>query len=94
MPNNGSTGFEKYEEAAALTIKLIDHSHTPDAISDSILETIIQISDENLVKIWHEKNGLSVSSLAALFSLYKTGAGYRRVRLYGAYEAGRNRRRR
>ena len=89
MPNNGSTAFDEYEEAAQLTVKLIDHSHTPDAISDAILESIIELSANTLLSVWDGDTGLSVSSLAALFTLNKIGAGYRRVRLYGAYEAGR-----
>lgn len=94
MPNNRSTAFDEFEEAAQLTVKLIEHSHTPDAISDAILEAIIEISANTLLSVWDEDIGLSVSSLAALFTLQKTGAGYRRVRLYGAYEAGRRHRRR
>ena len=94
MPSKDNTGYDKYKEAAELTVKLIDHSHTPDAISDAVLETIIELSDPHLLRVWHEKTGLSVPSLAALFTLYKTGAGNRRVRLYGAYEAGRRHRRR
>jgi hypothetical protein len=32
---------------------------------------------------------LSLETLAALFTLQKRGAGYRRVRVYGDYETGR-----
>lgn len=35
-----------------------------------------------------------VASLAALYSMYERGAGFRRMRLYGEYEAGRLYRRR
>jgi hypothetical protein len=36
----------------------------------------------------------SHSSLAALYRMYETGAGYRRARLYGDYETGRKERQR
>ena len=92
MPKNGITA--DHNSAALLTINLIDHSRTPDAVSDAILEMLIEMAAETRVNIWHSVNGLSVETLAALYSMYDTGAGYRRVRLYGEYEAGRLKRRR
>jgi len=86
MPNKDTTG---YKQVAQATLDLIDHKQTPNVLSDAILETLIEMSADSKVSIWHEETGLSVASLAALFSVYKRGAGYRRVRLYGAYEAGR-----
>jgi hypothetical protein len=90
MPSNGSiTG---YEQAAQLTVDLIDHSHTPNEISDVVLERLIEMSQEARISIWHEKTGIRVESLAALYRLYEIGAGYRRSRLYGEYDTGRVRR--
>ena len=86
MQNNGNTG---YEDAAKLTVDLVDHSHTPDQVSDAVLETLIEMSGESLINIWHKETGLSVPSLTALYRLYEKGAGYRRSRKYGDYEAGR-----
>jgi hypothetical protein len=71
------------------TIDLIDHKHTPDRLSDAILETLIDMSAETRLQIWKKETGLSLETLAALFSLQKRGAGYRRVRVYGDYETGR-----
>jgi hypothetical protein len=89
MPNNGNTD---YEDAAKATVALVDHSHTPDDISDAVLEKLIVMSHEKRINIWHEQTGLSLESLAALYRLYETGAGYRRSRLYGKYELERRRR--
>jgi hypothetical protein len=75
--------------AAQRTIDLIDHRHTPDIISDAVLETLIQIAAESRMQIWNKATGLHLETLAALFTLYKRGAGYRRVRLYGLYEVSR-----
>ncbi|HXI24417.1 MAG TPA: hypothetical protein VNG71_11190 [Pyrinomonadaceae bacterium] len=86
MPDNGNT---KHENAAQLTVDLVDHGHTPDRVSDAVLETLIEMSAESQINIWHRETGLTVESLTALYRLYETGAGYRRSRLYGAYEAGR-----
>ena len=86
MPNNGNTD---YEDAAQLTANLVDHSHTPDQVSDAVLEKLIVMAHESQINIWHRETGLSVESLAALYRLYETGAGYRRPRLYGDYESGR-----
>ena len=86
MRNNGSTG---YDEAAKLTVELVDHDHTPDQVSDAVLEKLITMSAESQINIWHRETGLSVESLAALYRLYETGAGYRRSRLYADYEIGR-----
>ena len=91
MPNNRNTD---YESAAQLTVSLVDHSQTPDRISDAVLETLIEMSAESSVDVWHGETGLSVDSLAALYRRHETGAGYRRSRLYGDYEAGRKERER
>jgi hypothetical protein len=72
MPNNGNT---EHENAAQLTANLVDHGHTPDRISDAVLETLIEMSAESQIDIWHRETGLSVASLAALYRLYETGAG-------------------
>jgi hypothetical protein len=89
MPNNGN----KYEDAAKATVDLVDDNHTPDDISDAVLEKLIVMSYEKKINIWHRETGLSIESLAALYRLYETGAGYRRSRLYGRYEIERRRRR-
>jgi hypothetical protein len=86
MPNNANT---EHENAAKLTIDLVDHGATPDRISDAVLETLIEMSAESQINVWHRETGLSVESLTALYRLYETGNGYRRSRLYGDYEAGR-----
>ena len=91
MPDNGNT---EHENAAQLTANLVDHSHTPDRVSEAVLETLIEMSAESQIDIWHRETGLSVTSLAALYRLYETGAGYRRSRLYGDYETGRKERER
>lgn len=92
MQNNGS---KDYEGAAKATRDLVDHLETPNELSDAVLETLIimaydtEMSKQTRINIWHEKTGLSVESLAALYRLYETGAGYRRSRLYADYEFGR-----
>lgn len=86
MQNNGNTD---YEGAARLTVSLVDHGNTPNDISDAVLEKLIVMSAESQINIWHRTTGLSVTSLAALYRLYETGAGYRRSRLYADYEIGR-----
>lgn len=91
MPDNGNT---EHENAAQLTANLVDDSHTPDRVSEAVLETLIEMSAESQINIWHRETGLSVESLAALYRLYETGAGYRRSRLYGDYETGRKERER
>jgi len=85
MQNNGNT----HEGAAQLTANLVDHAHTPDQVSEAVLEKLIEMSAESQINIWHRETGLSVVSLAALYRLYETGAGYRRSRLYADYEIGR-----
>jgi hypothetical protein len=93
MPDNtNNTEYEKCIEAAQKTVDLVDHSHTPDEISDVVLERLIEMSDESRISIWHEKTGLRIESLAALFIMHERGAGYRRSRLYGEYASGRTRR--
>ena len=74
-----------YEGAAKATVQLVDHPQTPNEIGDAILESLIVMA---AVNIWHKATGLSVESLAALYRLYQTGAGYRRARLYAEYEVG------
>jgi hypothetical protein len=73
--------------AAQRSIDLIDSRYAPDRITDAVLETLIEISAESRVQIWHEKTGVNLETLAPLFTLHKRGAGYRRVRLYGWYES-------
>lgn len=83
-----------YEPAARATVDLLELTKTPDVVSDAILETLIEMSAETRINIWHKETGISVESLTALYSMYETGAGYRRLRLYGEYESGRLYRRR
>ena len=85
MQDNSNT----HEGAAKLTVNLVDHTHTPDQVSEAVLEKLIEMSAESKINIWHRETGLSVESLAALYRLYETGAGYRRSRLYADYEIGR-----
>ncbi|MCA1577401.1 MAG: hypothetical protein LC794_08570 [Acidobacteria bacterium] len=92
MPNNNSTAG--FEAVAQTTIDLLEFKQTPDVLSDAILETLIEMAAETRVNIWHKETGISVASLAALYSMFVSGAGYRRIRLYGEYEAGRLHRRR
>jgi hypothetical protein len=75
--------------AAQCTIDLINHKQMPDRVSEAVLETLIEMSGESKMQIWHEKTGLHLETLAALYARHKRGAGHRRVRLYGGYEAGR-----
>lgn len=89
MPDNRNTD---HEGAAQLTVSLVDHPQTPDRISDAVLETLIELSGESRIDAWQRGTGLSVHALAALYRLHETGAGYRRSRLYGDYEAGRKER--
>jgi hypothetical protein len=86
MPENGNT---EYEDAAKLTADLVNHGHTPNDISDTVLEKLIVLAHESKINIWHRETGLSVESLTALYRLYQTGAGYRRSRIYAEYEIGR-----
>ena len=86
MPDNRNTA---YQAAAQLTVHLIEHRRSPDRVSDAVLETLIEMSAESRINIWRRETGLNVGSLAALYRMYETGAGYRRARLYGDYEAGR-----
>jgi hypothetical protein len=76
-------------EAAQRTLDLVNHRQTPDRVSEAVLETLIEMSGESKMQIWHAETGLHLETLAALYVHYKRGAGYRRVRLYGGYEAGR-----
>ena len=78
-----------FEGAAKATKRLVDHGNTPDNLSNVVIETLIQMSAEQRINIWHRETGLSVESLAALYRLYETGAGYRLARRYGQYEANR-----
>jgi hypothetical protein len=89
MQNNRNT---TYQTAAQLTVHLVDHRRTPDRVSDAVLETLIEMSAESRINIWRRETGLSVGSLTALYRNYKTGAGYRRSRLYAEYEIGRKER--
>lgn len=92
MQDNGNTQYRNCIDAAQKTVDLIDHSDTPDEISDVVLQRLIEMSAEARIMIWHEATGVRVESLAALYTLYERGAGYRRSRLYGEYEYGRPRR--
>ena len=92
MPSKDN--ITSYTPVAQTTIQLLELSKTPDVLSDVILETLIEMSDETRINIWHKETGISVESLAALCSMYETGAGFRRMRLYGEYEGGRLYRRR
>ena len=92
MPNKDT--IAGCEQAAQTTIDLIEYKQTPDVLADAVLETLIEMSAETRINIWHKETGISVASLAALYSMYEHGAGYRRMRLYGEYEAGRLYRRR
>jgi hypothetical protein len=93
MPKNRSTNYHRCMIAAQRTVDLIDHEQMPDRISDVVLETLIEMSDESRMQIWHKATGISLETLAALYTLYERGAGYRRSRLYGRYEAERIERR-
>lgn len=85
MPDTRTTGFE---QAAQHTADLLEYKQTPDVLSDATLETLIEMSAESRVNIWHKETGISVGSLAALHSKFVGGAGFRRMKLYGEYEAG------
>ena len=89
MPNKNTTKFYGSLIAAQRTVDLIDHENTPDFISDAVLETLIEMSDKSRLHIWHKATGISLISLAALYTLYEQGNGFRRSRLYGRYEAER-----
>ena len=92
MPNNNNT--TGLEQVAQSTVDLLEFKQTPDIVSDAILETLIEMSAETRISIWHKETGISVASLTALYTMYERGAGFRRMRLYGEYEAGRLYRRR
>ena len=81
-----------YEGAAKATVKLVDHGNTPDQLSEAVMEKLIVMAAESRINIWHRETGLSVASLAALYRLYETGAGYRRSRNYAEYAIGQNER--
>jgi len=83
MPNKNTTKFYGSLIAAQRTVDLIDHENTPDLISDAVLETLIEMSDKARIHIWHKATGISLISLAALFTMYEQGNGFRRSRLYG-----------
>jgi hypothetical protein len=89
MQKKNNTLYDKCKVAAQRTIDLIDHRHTPDHVSDAVLETLVVMSAESRMQIWHEKTGISLETLAALYTLYERGAGYRRSRKYGRYETKR-----
>ena len=92
MPKHRNTEYLDYIVAAQRTIDLVDNRQMPDPITDVVLEKLIEMSAESRMQIWHEKTGLSLKTLAALYTLYEQGAGYRRVRMYGRYEVSRLRR--
>jgi hypothetical protein len=78
MPDNRTTACE---QAAQTTIDLLEFKQTPAVLSDAILETLIEMSAESRANIWHKETGISVATLAALYSMYAGGAGYRRMTL-------------
>ena len=87
MPNDINT---KYQYAALLTVELVHHSHTPDDVSDAILEMLINMAGETDIKIWLWDFGLSLEGLTQLYSRQEhIGGGKRRAILYGDYEIGR-----
>jgi hypothetical protein len=94
MPSKNTTKYYGSLIAAQRTADLIDHENTPDRLSDAVLETLIEMSAESRIHIWHEATGISLESLAALYTLYEQGNGFRRSRVYGHYEAGRRERER
>lgn len=65
-----------YEDAARLTVKLVDHGHTPNVLGEAVLETLIEMAHEARMNIWHKDTGLSVESLTTLYRLYDRGTGY------------------
>jgi len=81
-----------YDGAAKATVHFVDHGNTPDDLSEVVIEKLVRMADESQIDIWHRETGLSVARLAALYRLYETGAGYRRSRRYGEYQAGVNER--
>lgn len=92
MPNNGNTHFE---DAARLTVELVDNESTPDELSEAVIGTLlemayqVELSQQTRINIWHREEGLSTKSLASLYGLYETGAGHRRSRLYADYQLGK-----
>jgi len=72
MPNKDT--IAGCEQAAQTTIDLLEWKQTPDVLSDAILETLIEMSAESRVNIWHKETGISVATLAALYSMYVSGA--------------------
>jgi hypothetical protein len=79
MPSNNSTAG--LEAVAQTTVDLLEYKQTPDVVADAILETLIEMSAETRISIWHKETGISVASLTALYSMYERGAGFRRMRL-------------
>ena len=92
MPNNDNAHFE---DAARLTVELIDHESTPDELSEVLMGTLLEMSyqvemtQQTRINICHREAGICKESLAALYRLYETGAGYRRSRLYAEYQIGK-----
>jgi hypothetical protein len=76
-----------YEGAAKATVHLVDHGNTPDDLSEAVIDKLVRMADAYEINIWHREAGLNVVSLAALYRLYETGAGYRRSRIYAEYAA-------
>lgn len=92
MPKNRNSHFD---DAARLTVELMDHGSTPDELSEALKETLlemahqVEISHQMRINIWHRESGLSKGSLAALYRQYETGAGYRRSHLDAEYQVGK-----
>jgi hypothetical protein len=81
--------YTNYDQAARLTVSLVDHGQTPNELSEAVLGKLIEMAAESKMNIWHRETGLSVASVTALYRLYETGAGYCHARIYADYELGR-----
>lgn len=92
MPHKNTTKYYGSLIAAQRTVDLIDHENTPDRVSDAVLETLVEMSAESRIHIWHKVTGISLESLAVPYTLYEQGNGFRRSRLYGRYEDERRER--
>jgi hypothetical protein len=89
MPKHRNTPYDRCLAAAKHTVDLVDHQETPDRVSDAVLHTLIEMSGEWRIQIWDNETGIHLEKLATLYTLYPRGAGHRRARIYGRYEAER-----
>lgn len=62
---------DTYKHAARLTVDLVDHGHTPNEVSEIVLEKLIEMAHESKICIWRRGAGLNVQSVAALYRLYE-----------------------